>query len=87
MKLRWISGTAEADNTFVLLGKYGSNILPEWRVVGYVMLRQVYDRIPAKWYAFGVDVDYGATYDLGSRESLTDAKVAVARAAERLTGA
>lgn len=72
---RWL----HIDDTHLFMKRWHPGdtemMLPEWHVEGFVVLRQVYHKIQAKWYAW--EVHLGKEKLIDSFESLGDAKDAI----------
>lgn len=81
--MRWISGPGPKNETFILLVEDDSNLVPEMQVAGYVVLRQVYTRLPASYHIYKVDAADGIVTSLGCDPVLHEAKLRLARVTER----
>lgn len=45
---KWV----RCGSTYILMELWDNYPLPEWRIVGYVMKRKIYDHLPAQWQAW-----------------------------------
>ncbi len=45
---RWVN----VDNTHILLKQSDEYLVPEWRIVGYTLLRQVYESRGPQWAVY-----------------------------------
>jgi hypothetical protein len=79
MKFRWMPGPDPKNETFVLFSECHRNLIAEWRVAGYVMLRQVYPRLPPTYHIFECDLEDASMVSLGTTPNLHEAKLRLAR--------
>jgi hypothetical protein len=72
----WLCKEAEpgkGPTTWVLLVYNEDGFVPEWRPVGYVIYRQIYEGTPASWFAYRIGDGRDPSF-LGREKELEDAR-------------